>query len=1047
MRKNSKKILSLVLCIALLLTAFISVQPIMAQEENEQTESVYSIVSQFENGENPFPVVDNVYEGKEHPSVDSQYIGLSEAEEALNGEASLKINVKDGNARTDVILAEPKLNSDKAVKTYITSKSDDKGILLRLKINGDSTADGHKFAVRLFQSGLTDFTHLANGAILYDLKGNATTPASASLDMTIPSGFDGFVYLPFASARSKHVCKEGSYDNYTNNPDCMVDYTKPYSILIMLGSLSGDASWSNTEVLIDDICVIGAADGAVFDTMRSFGYSDVLYSAQPEKYTMNITHENLWQPIQSFQEIKFADGAADYTYSLNASLTNDKDEVLLGDISAKITTETVNNGTTDGVIESFRTNTITFEGVEALSTDKIVAAASDDYAYLKMRIKVPANEAGSTYNIWPVIKQGNNCYRFEFGGLAYNADGTKNSSIPFAKNKIIQLPSGFDGYIYMPVWSLRDTDWNLGQRSTTAYQTKNYTDPALDNDFDFFIHFAQNGYNLDNAEIIIDDMEFVFGDVDNGQMPFTFDEMVYTTPTAQGYANNKWFSLNNITHITGKDALNGDSSLMFDVQDVYSTSGDTTTYYSYAFAKFSGINGITDENVGGVMFRLKLLNDTTTGTGKNAHQMFLTLEKSGYASTCVGGNSIQLFDTDGKPVPTSDYAKNYMGVYVPAGFDGFVFFPISSLSKRTNSTSDTVNITDTFDMQIWFPTPKNWAGVDAVIDDVSLYNIADSTVGLTETDAINAIKSQGYSVKWAEQPEVYDLSFDFEDYMRPFDSMNSVYNGSPTLTLPTEAELVQGEEALSGNTSLKFTAVRDEAAEAEGRKYQRAETSYSTFKGIDGLDKDSIANNPENYAYLTMRIKVPNTAEDGYKFNMYAKQDGVTDNAITRLRAEYGYTANGEYVEFTVKDGVSTLPAGFDGIIYMPFKKATSTFTLTTGMRAMYGNSFAKEDGTVLYGNDYMVDFSKQFDLRFYLSGDTWADTVIYVDDIQIKHFERADFDNSGNVDADDILALSRYILGANTVKNEAYDLNGDGFINVIDVVRIKRIIAGEVIG
>jgi len=376
-----------------------------------------------------------------------------------------------------------------------------------------------------------------------------------------------------------------------------------------------------------------------------------------------------------------------------------------------------------------------------------------------------------------------------------------------------------------------------------------------------------------------------------------------------------------------------------------------------------------------------------------------------------------------------------------------VFFPLDVLNRRvSSSTTALVDITNTFDMQIWFPTPKNWAGVDAVIDDISLYNIADSTAGLTETDAINAIKSHGYNVKWAEQPEVYDLSFDFEDYMRPFDTMNSVYNGTPTLTLPTEAELVKGDEALSGNTSLKFIAVGSEEAEAEGRKYQRAETSYSAFKGIDGLDVDSIADKPENYAYLTMRIKVPDTAENGYQFNMQAKQDG--QSYITRLRADYGITANGEYVKFSVKDGVSTLPAGFDGTIYMPFKKATSTFTLTTGMRAMYGNSYTDEEtGTTLYGNDYMVDFSKEFNLRFYLLGDTWADTVLYVDDIQLKYFERADFDNSGNIDADDILALSRYILGADTVKNEAYDLNGDGFINVIDVVRIKRIIAGEVIG
>ncbi|MBR4073175.1 MAG: dockerin type I repeat-containing protein, partial [Clostridia bacterium] len=512
----------------------------------------------------------------------------------------------------------------------------------------------------------------------------------------------------------------------------------------------------------------------------------------------------------------------------------------------------------------------------------------------------------------------------------------------------------------------------------------------------------------------------------------------------------EWITLNNITHITGKDALNGNSSLMFDVEDICSVKDDGTyNYYGFAYTKFSGMNGITDENIGGVMFRLKLLNDTTTGTGKNAHEMYLTLEQSKHTSTCVGGTSIKLFDADGKPVPTTDYATHSMGVYVPSGFDGFIFFPLDKLSKRISSTSAVADITSSFDMQIWFATTKNWAGVDAVFDDISLYKVADRTIGLTETDALNAIKAHGYNVKWAQQPAAYDLSLDFEDYMRPFDTMSSVYNGTPTLTFPTEAEFVKGNEALSGDTSLKFTAVRNANAEAEERTCVRAESSWSKFNGIEGLDKDSIANGAENCAYLTMRIKVPTGAKDGgYQFNIYAKQDGVTENAITRLRAEYGYTIDGEYITFAVKDGVTTLPDGFNGTIYLPFKKATSTKVLTAGVRAMYGNSYTDDEtGTTLYGNDYLVDFSKEFSLRFYLPDTDWTDTVLYIDDIMMKCFEIADFDNSGNVDAEDVLTLKRYILGAIKDEKIAYDLNGDGYINVIDVVRIKRIIAGLVEG
>ncbi|MBR7132880.1 MAG: dockerin type I repeat-containing protein [Clostridia bacterium] len=1027
-----------------------TVQPISAANAETDAVALEKTVADFENGENPFPVIWNVYSGKAHASVDSQYIGLSAETEALNGNASLKLNIPSGNTRTEAAFAEPKLNNGNAVKKYITSASNASGIMLRLKINNDASTEGHNFAVLLLQGTAPANTHLAKDAVLYDLQGNTITSTSTSLSVIIPSGFDGFVYLPFASARANIDADANKYyDDYVNNPESMVDYTKDYSMTILFGKWGGgDSSWDNTEVLVDDICVIGSADGAVWDAMRACGYSDVLASAQPEKYTLPITHENLWQPISSVTATTNS-AATDFTYTANASLTNNADEVLLGDISAKLSTETTYSGDAAGVIETLKTNSFTVAGIEALATDKITA---ENYAYLKMRIKAPTNENGNAYT-FRTIFHSNNRYYFlsNRSGVAYNADGTENSSFAAnaAKTDYIYLPSGFDGYIYLPIYRLRDTDVNNNNFGIAAFTTDTYTNPTLDQDFDILFYFKQNGYNLDNAEIIIDDLDFVFGDTFSEQLPFSFEDILYTRPTVNGKDESSWKVKDlsgTIGYTDDNEALNGKASLRIDVKGNYTES----VYYNYNAVIFDNINPVTDTSIGGVMLRLKLLNDITTGTGTKAHGMQLVLVQSGCSDTCIGGTSTKLFDTDGKPLPSTDYATSKTTVYIPIGFDGFVFFPLSSKAHRTGS-SELVDTTTTFSLQVWFTAPELWNGVSAVFDDISYYTVADSTVGLTETDAISAMNTLGYTTKWAEQPDAYDLSLDFEDYMLPFDTAISKYgqlngdNKYPEIT--TDAQFVTGNEALSGNVSLKYSFIRDEATEAAGRKYIRALTSISSFNGIEGLDKESIANNAENYAYLTMRVKVPDTNESGYEFNVYAKQENNTKLPATRLRAEYGYTADGEYVEFKVSDGVSTLPAGFNGTIYMPIKNSTSTKVLTTGMRAKYGNSFTQADGTVLYGNDYMVDFSSEFIMYLYLGNAAWADTELYIDDILIKSFEASDFDNSGSTNALDILTLSRYILGVDTVQRDAFDLNKDGDIDVGDVVRIKRIIAGLVEG
>ncbi|MBR7133611.1 MAG: dockerin type I repeat-containing protein [Clostridia bacterium] len=1002
----------------------------------------------FENGQNLMGVVSNVYEGKDHYSNDSAYVQLSTEDEALNGKASLKILPSEGNSRTDILVAHSYLTEGAPNRLNIKgntdfSKSDFtnlSGIMMRVKIENDTATSNHSIGFYLSQTGLSHLTVLGNKMVLYNADGSKFNV----YDKALPAGFDGFVFIPFKNAHSIHEFEPGkAYSNYTNNPDVMVDFAKDYKLDIRLNS----SNWNGATVLIDDVnYYYGENDADAWNTMRALGY-DITQAEQPEVYSFPLNGENLWKPIPSTMLIAktvTTGGVAGWPKynNLPSILTNDPDEVLNGNVSMKISVD-INSFNWTGLnsIAALKVTTdpFTVAGVEALSTEKIKSAASNKYAYLKLRIKIPATN--SALSFYPIIEQNGNRFVIEENILAYNADGSVNSSVILNSGGPVSLPSGFDGYLYAPIYSIKAADFNDYTYTPTGspvYQS-DATAPDLDQNFELRFQFSTSSTtgDLNVANIYFDDIDVVYGT--GTDLPYNFDDFSKTTPTVYGQVTKTWGypPINNISYLTSENALNGQASIKVDIQNLYKS--ENSSYYYYNAVKFANVPAVTDDGIAGVMYRLKLENDTNTET----HRMYLVLTQSEMAETCVGGNAIKLYDAEGNAlVKGTDYTTDVLGVDIPIGFDGFVFVPYKNFYNRTQNGKPVVDISAEHNLELWFWGTNTatdgvykWQNVDALIDDVSYYSVADADAGLTDVDVWNAMKSLGYDIMKAQQPASYSIPLDFEGFEAPFNKVTSWYSKGTDGNYGqyyTKYDFVGGESALSGKASLKVTAGASDAYNAEGRNFIRAETTQAVFNGIPSLDKETLSLANTNFAYITMRVKVP-FGGDGYSFQLFLNQTGVTQNGMC---ATHGYTAEGVYTQFVTDDGVTTLPSGFDGTIYIPVANATARTELTDESGNKYRPTYRKSA-------EYMVDLTQQFKLSINLQDTDWEGKSLIIDDITLEiDGVMGDINGDGSANGADLVIVSNHILGIDRSYGVACDITGEGAVNIIDLIRLKKIIA-----
>ncbi len=988
----------------------------------------------FENS-NPFAWVSNVV-NEDNYSNDSAYIQLVNGKAALNGATSLKIIPKSGNTRTDVIAAVTSpVNIEKPDWIPFNGNPDfDKadaengfanlsGVVFRMKILNDGDT-AHNFKLALQQSGIANPTFLGSNAKLYKYDGSflgTVQNTEAGIAGLIPAGFDGFVFLPFSSATSDRIHAPGYYTNYSNDPDYMVDLSKEFQArMILTGS-----SYEGTNILIDDInFYYGNTDSDAWDTMRAMGY-DVIYHAQPSVYEFPLNFEKGEMPITSGKQFYTRRNKTTGTtlgWPDFSNLTTTELVVGEGALNGKVSLK-VNMAPsafkTDEAFDDFARMESAFfsvKGIKNFSTEKMKSLvnfsrdAANKYAYIKIAVKTP--DADGDYMLRLGINQEGLTNRYVMCniGTAYNADGTVNTDVVSYGDQC-HIPGGFEGVLYFPIYSLRNI---------STYQGAFENGIAPDFSKDFKMNLELSGGVWEGNFAVIDDISaFVAGD-----LPFDFED---TKCDFDYYGMNSDYGVTPYSkdnlHISSEYALNGNGSLYVNM-----LSSETTAKY-YSGPRIT-VPGVGENKPAGIMLRMKLINDTAT----QPHNMFglmLTKDGSQNNETMVGGGATKLYHADGTLYQSYELSKDAKGSYcIPTGFDGFIFFPLDVLDFRTVGT-EYIDISETYTMQFLFwntdSSNRTWESVDAVIfDDISYYDVTDSEAGLTDAEAWNIMRDAGYDVFKAEQPDTYTLPFDFEAYEKPFNSVtaNYVYNGAyPTKT--EETEFVVRENALSGDTSLKLTV--PETTNADYNLVWSG-TNYASIKGIAGLDKNTLSLANKDFAFLKIRVKTPDTA-DQYQVRINLRQTGIQHTTVLASGA-YAIDKAGYNYAITSNGLDCYLPGGFEGDIYFPIALASSERIYASGQYTNYSND-----------PDYMVDLTQEFQMQIMFWNANVAGQSFVIDNMSVVINVQGDINGNGVANAEDLAILRKCILGVDKSYEDKCDITGDGNVNVIDLVRLKKII------
>ena len=993
----------------------------------------------FEDGYNPYMWTDNVT--SDYQSTDStEYCALVSGEEALNGNYSLKVTPPVTNTgRTDIVsgtgTAKQSIQFQGNPAFSKTDFSGCTGIMLRLKIAGDTSGVSHKIKLNVMQGNLP-ITRLTRGAFAFDSAGNKLNVSGGSENFELPAGFDGFVFFPLATAQSYQVTDPGRYDDYENYPQNLADFSQAFKMSIVLN----DASWSGQTVLLDDIrFYTGTEQSALCDSLRALGYTSVVYKSQPAAYTFPIDFEDCQTPLTSvkFTGTKVENGNKSYPQMLSSTrLTNAGSEVLNGALSYVITngafpedTDTVTY-TPGNVISNY----FAVEGVEALATEAITAM---DYAYLKLRVRVSATENGLPYALRMGVRQNNKVYGYlGTGATGYDVNGNVVSEVQGfgygGEGSALYIPSGFNGTIYIPFYGLRTSGWkNVFNPDNTDVAKPDLTQ-RFEMNFEFY---DQNTSVLENSVITLDDIDVVYP---YGGLPMTFEEpcdpRIVSLNNIYSGAEHKG-DTSSVTLVSGNQALNGGTSVQFSIPTANNNSRTETDYVTIL-----GNSDYTNDDltsVTGIWLRMKVTEPEDYAGGQ--HTFAVTALQDSKISRRFR-TYVALYDASGKRLQYNNGGNSPQGFKVPAGFDGFVFMPFVgqySYNDWCGYLSDPTKFADyaeDWKLSLYF-SDSTWNGSTVVIDDISYYSSyadwSDSgQLADMDADAWEAMRTAGYPITRNPQPASYSIPLDFEEGQIPFKSVLSWYSdgkgGYPTVT--ENQDITTAAEALNGNASFRVHVPVNSSYTAEnGYRFIRAESGKAAFDGIAGISKASLADASANYAYLKLRIKLPATA-DGSAYSLFFGFQQEGNGYTTVLKGSYGYTVGGGYVALTTSDLYTKIPSGFDGTVYIPIKNQMCFLTTDTQVRGTSEN---------------MIDFGNSFSMYFSLYGSNWADTAMLLDDMEIEYNVSGDIDADGIADEQDLALLRRKLLNDSVSYADLYDINSDLVVDIRDLVRLQELMQG----
>lgn len=902
----------------------------------------------FENGDNLFPRVDNVYSGAVHWT--SNGISLVTGSDALNGTNSVKVSdILAGNSRTELDIAKMAGISGFS-KTDFSSVT---GMMIRVKIANDTTNLSHTFSIALRQTGIAKATWLGNGAVAYDVDGKVVNVTSSSLGMKLPAGFNGFLFLPFSSANSEQVTKPGYYDNYSTYPNSMVDLSKDFSMQILLN----DSSWSGTSITMDDLSIYSG--DTMYDHItaaRKCGYV-INTVIQPNRYTYPLTFDDSLMPFNQVDNVY--DNAVHWTND-GVSLVTDA-EALNGTKSAKVVNIRSGNIRTE-------LNEVKMNGITGFSKSDFTTVTG-----LMMRIKIDNDSSNSNHPFSIALRQTgvSKVTWLGSGAAAYDANGNivDVSSTPLSVN----LPSGFDGFVFMP-FSGASSEQVTVPGQYDKYNT--YPDSMVDLSKDYTMQVYFNDSSWSATSVTMDDMRVYSGDTmydhmaaarDSGYVisaviqparysfPLKFDDLYMPfTQVDNVYDGAVHWTKDGVSLVEGEEALNGTNSVK--VSDI--SSGNDRTELSEV--KMTGITGFSKSvfsSVTGIMMRVKIDNDSSN----SEHQFSIALRQPGVSKVTWLGSSAAVYDTDGNIIRA---ASTPLSIKLPSGFDGFVFMPFSDASSeqvtvpgqydKYNTYPDSmVDLSKDYTMQVYF-NDSSWNGTTVRFDDLVVYS------GSEHKDHLNAAKNCGYNVTAVAQPSRYSFPLTFEDLLMPFNQVDNVYD-SATHWSNSGVGFATGAEAINGNCSVKIANINSGNS--------RTELNEAKMTGISGFSMTDFS----SVTGLMLRVKINNDSTNStHAFSIALRQDGVS-KATWLGSGALVYDADGNGVNVS-NGGLSVmLPAGFDGFVFLPFNSACSEQVTETGFYDKYSTH-----------PESMVDLSKDYTMQVYFGDSSWSGTTVVFDDLYV---------------------------------------------------------------
>ncbi|MBR4073515.1 MAG: hypothetical protein IKK24_06185, partial [Clostridia bacterium] len=531
----------------------------------------------------------------------------------------------------------------------------------------DNTNTSHNLSLILKQAGLPANTFLGRNAVLYDINGEVVSTTTASQIVRIPAKFDGFVFLPLETATSLHVCETNVYDNYKTTPEHMVDLSKDFGMYFMFGWLSGDTSWSGIEVYIDDIDYYqGNTHYDHVAKMQDLGYAPTAVP-QPEKYDLPLSFEDQYNPFISVDNVY---DNADHWSSGGVGLVTEN--TLNGNYSVKVDAIKEGNSRTELTWAQMKGNP------DFSKTDFSKVSG------IMLRLKIKGSPEGAVHKFSLRINQPNVAQNTVLGRAAKLYDLEGKEIAQNATNLASNLPADFDGFIFLPF----DVAQSLTVTTPGTYDNyENYPENLVDLKDDYRMIFFFEGENWGGCEVYIDDINYFTGtkhgdnlntikslgytgitavaQPDRYSFPLSFDDKFIPFTGINNIYDNAEHQSNEGISLTGKDgALNGTESVKIETIRDGNSRTETNWVKMAPIADFS----MTDftKNTG-IMLRVKIGGDKGEGT----HQFALRFRQNGVKDVTLGKDA-KVYDLKGNLLTVT---TTQLYVALPAGFDGFVFFP------------------------------------------------------------------------------------------------------------------------------------------------------------------------------------------------------------------------------------------------------------------------------------------------------------------------------------------------------------------------------------